>query len=111
MYQKFGIVFNTVQILQFKARELPDRLKGKSLSDQYATVNIAVCQYLKLLKSLTVSEAYIERLFSYLGRATENRGRDSLKLETFQSLCYLKINGALEEAIKKLAQEEQEQEV
>ncbi|CAL6071680.1 Hypothetical_protein [Hexamita inflata] len=93
MYQKFGIVFNTINILQFKARELPDRLKGKSLSDQYATVNIAVCQYLKLLKSLTVSEAYIERLFCYLGRATENGGRDSLKLVTFQSLCYLKING------------------
>ncbi|CAL6042308.1 Hypothetical_protein [Hexamita inflata] len=111
MYLQFGIEFSPFKIMTFKSRKLDERLIGKSLTAQYETVNIAVCQYLKLLDSLTVSEAYIERLFSYLGRATENRGRDSLKMGTFESLCYLKINGTLQDALKKLQIEIQEEEV
>ncbi|CAL5979500.1 Hypothetical_protein [Hexamita inflata] len=73
---------------------------------------LAVCEYLKLLESLTVSETYIERIFSYLGRSTENnKDRDSLKMKTFESLCYLKVNSTLEEALKKLAMENNEEEV
>ncbi|CAL6085837.1 Hypothetical_protein [Hexamita inflata] len=68
-------------------------------------------EYVKLLESLTVSETYIERLFSYLGRSTENNNRDSLKMKTFESLCYLKVNSTLEEALKKLAMENNEEEV
>ncbi|CAL5971394.1 Conserved_hypothetical protein [Hexamita inflata] len=54
--------------------------------------HIEASYFLKICKCLTASEADVERLFSYLRRATGSYLRQSLAIDTYKWLCYVKIH-------------------
>ncbi|CAL6012431.1 Hypothetical_protein [Hexamita inflata] len=61
--KEFGIGLNAFTIQQFKQRELPQEIAQASLIDQYATVHLAVCEYLKLLESFQLCQKHIQKYY------------------------------------------------
>ena len=51
-----------------------------------------VSNFLNIYDALSISEAGVEKLFSYLGRVTENSKRNKLHPETLEELCFIYID-------------------
>jgi len=54
-------------------------------------VNTEVTEFLQIYEALSISEASVERLFSYLGRCTENKRRNSILPKTLESLGHMYV--------------------
>ncbi|CAL6093236.1 Hypothetical_protein [Hexamita inflata] len=88
-----GLRINPLSIIHHK-KETDAFLNDQELLTFYEIRHIEVYYFLKICQCLVVSEADVERLFSYLKRTTGNHIRQRMSVDTYKWLCYIKIHNS-----------------
>ena len=85
---KFGTKLSTNSIFD-SLKVVSESRETLGLKDFW--VNTEVTEFLQIYEALSISEASVERLFSYLGRCTENKRRNSILPKTLESLGHMYV--------------------
>ena len=85
---KFGTKLSTNSIFD-SLKVVSEARETLGLKDFW--VNTEVTEFLQIYEALSISEASVERLFSYLGRCTENKRRNSILPKTLESLGHMYV--------------------
>ncbi|CAL6102834.1 Conserved_hypothetical protein [Hexamita inflata] len=88
-----GLRINPLSIIHHK-KETNAFLNDQELLTFYEIRHIEVYYFLKICQCSVVSEADVERLFSYLKRTTGNHLRQRMSVDTYKWLCYVKIHNS-----------------